>query len=279
MDQRISAPAEHTEQVVASFGGGDDRLAEVLRAAVRHLHAFAEEVQLTREEWMAGIQFLTAVGQRCNEVRQEFILLSDTLGLSMLLEMLQAPPEPGATEPTVLGPFYVDESPARENGGSIVADPDTGGEALTVNGSVCDTAGRPVGGARVEVWQVQPNGHYDVEEGPEKRNLRASLRTGEDGGFRFTTVRPIDYTVPYDGPVGVMLEASGRHPWRPAHIHFKVTAPGHQPLVTHLFDSTSPYLDSDVVFAVRPSLIVDMAGGECTAEFVLEPAGDPVRSA
>ncbi|MBO0731448.1 MAG: carboxypeptidase regulatory-like domain-containing protein [Acidimicrobiaceae bacterium] len=273
VDHPMSATADHTEQVCASFGSGDARLNEVMRAAVRHLHAFAEEVQLTREEWMAGIRFLTSVGHASDEVRQEFILLSDTLGLSMLIEMLQAPPAPGVTESTVLGPFYVDDGPDYANGDSIVAAPETGGEALTVRGTVSDTAGRPVAGATVEVWQVQPNGHYDVEDDSAKRNLRATLRTADDGSFSFTTVRPIDYTVPADGPVGAMLAASGRHPWRPAHIHFALTAPGYQPLVTHLFDSTSPYLDSDTVFAVRPSLVVDMAGPECKVEFVLQTSG------
>jgi catechol 1,2-dioxygenase len=129
-----------------------------------------------------------------------------------------------------------------------------------------------VAGASVEVWQVQPNGHYDVEDDPTRRNLRARLRPGDDGRFRVTTVRPIDYTVPHDGPVGAMLEAGGRHPWRPAHIHFALTATGYEPLVTHFFDSASPHLDSDVVFAVRPSLVVDMAGPECTVKFVLQPA-------
>jgi catechol 1,2-dioxygenase len=275
MDHRTSGAAEHTEQVCASFGRGDPRLTEVLRAAVRHLHAFAEEVQLTREEWMAGIRFLTAVGDRCDEVRQEFILLSDTLGVSMLIEMLQAPSAPEATEATVLGPFYVENSPECEDGCSIVAVPETGGETLTVNGTVRDTAGRPVTGATVEVWQVQPNGRYDVEDDPVQRNLRAKLRTGDDGSFHFTTVRPVDYTVPDDGPVGAMLQASGRHPWRPAHIHFAVTAAGHQPLVTHLFDAASPYLDSDTVFAVRPSLVIDMTSPECTVDFVLQPCGSP----
>ncbi len=269
--QCASAAADHTEQVCASFGNGDVRLTEVMRTAVRHLHDFAKEVQLTREEWMAGIRFLTAVGQRCDDVRQEFILLSDTLGLSMLLEILQGAPAPGATEPTVLGPFYVDDSPECEDGGSIVALTDTGGEPLTVNGTVRDTAGRPVMSATVDVWQVQPNRRYDVEDDPERRNLRARLRTGADGGFHFRTVRPVDYTVPDDGPVGAMLQAAGRHPWRPAHIHFAVTAAGYEPLVTHLFDAASPYLDSDTVFAVRPSLITDMAGPECTVEFVLQP--------
>jgi catechol 1,2-dioxygenase len=266
---QVTTPSGHTEQVGASFGG-DTRLAEVMRAAVRHLHAFAADVQLTREEWMAGIRFLTAVGQACDPLRQEFILLSDTLGLSMLLEMLQSTPAPGATEPTVLGPFYVEDMPECDDGTSIVAVPETGGEPLTVHGIVRDTSGQPLPGATVDVWQVQPSGCYDIEDDPDRRNLRGRLRTGEDGRFRFTTVRPVDYTIPDDGPVGALLRASGRHPWRPAHIHFAVTAAGYEPLVTHLFDAASPHLDRDAVFAVRPSLVIDMSGPVCTVEIVLQ---------
>jgi protocatechuate 3,4-dioxygenase beta subunit len=190
-----------------------------------------------------------------------------------MLEMLQAPAAAGATEPTVLGPFYVDDSSECEDGASIVADPETSGEALAVNGTVRDSAGRSVSSATVDVWQVQPNGRYDVEDHPLKHNLRARLRTGDDGGFHFTTVRPVDYTIPDDGPVGTMLRASGRHPWRPAHMHFAATAAGYHPLVTHLFDAASPHLDGDTVFAVRPSPVIDMAGPECTVELVLQPSG------
>lgn len=302
----MSDTAGHTEQVCRSFGDEDRRLQEILQAAVRHLHAFAEEVTLTREEWMAGIRFLTAVGQRCDDARQEYILLSDTLGLSMLLELIHAP-SPGVvaggnggvaggtggngegnrgaggggggaggdggketTETTVLGPFYVDESPEVEDGASIVTRDGTGGEALSVAGQVRDPSGRAVAGAVVDVWQVQPNGRYDVEDDPARPNLRARLRTGIDGRFRFETVRPVDYTIPVDGPVGRLLEVSGRHPWRPAHIHFAVTADGYHPLVTHLFDSKSPHLDGDTVFAVRRSLVRDM-DGTCVADFVLQP--------
>lgn len=264
--------SQHTDRVAGSFAGADPRFAEVMRAAVRHLHAFAEEVGLSREEWMSGIRFLTEVGRRCDESRQEFILLSDTLGLSMLIEMLVAPPAPGATEPTVVGPFHVADVAEHDNGSSIVAISDTGGVPLAVNGRVRDIAGRPVPDATVDVWQVQPDGRYDVEDDPRARNLRARLRTGADGGFRFDTVRPVDYTIPGDGPVGSMLSAAGRHRWRPAHIHLAVAADGYRPLVTHLFDSASPYLGSDAVFAVRPSLIIDMDGPACDIEIVLQPA-------
>ncbi|HWE57838.1 MAG TPA: dioxygenase [Acidimicrobiales bacterium] len=272
--------AHHIDDVCRSFQANDDRLNQIMTAAVRHLHAFAAEVQLTHDEWMAGIRFLTAVGRRCDDVRQEFILLSDTLGLSMLLERIQSTPGPEegnhgsateATESTVLGPFYVEGCAQVENGASIVADPDTGGEPLTVRGVVRGPDGGPVAGAAVEVWQVQPDGRYDVETEPGKRNLRARLRTDADGGFWFRTVRPVDYTIPVDGPVGEMLRATGRHPWRPAHIHFSISAPGHRPLVTHLFDAASPHLDGDTVFAVHPSLVRPM-DGTCEAEFVLPTA-------
>lgn len=264
-------PEEHRRQVCESFGGAPDaRTAAVLASAVKHLHAFVEEVGLTREEWRAGIEFLTEVGQRCDDVRQEFILLSDTLGVSMLLEMVNVAPVDGATEPTVLGPFFVEDAPARAFGESIVDDPATGGEPLVLHGTVRDTEGQPVGGATIDVWQVQPNGLYDIEEGPDRRNLRGVFRTGADGGYRIATVRPVDYTIPDDGPVGRMLAATGRRSWRPAHVHLMVRAPGCKSLVTHVFDRASPWLDEDAVFGVRPSVITAMDGGDCLFDVVLE---------
>jgi protocatechuate 3,4-dioxygenase beta subunit len=271
-DPQAVSPAEHTNRVCAAFGRDQDRLTEVMTAAVRHLHAFATEVHLTRDEWMAGVQFLTTVGQRCDDTRQEFILLSDTLGLSMLVEMLATPPAPGATEPTVLGPFYVADVADCDDASSIVAMDGTGGEPLVVDGHVRDITGAAVAGATVDVWQVQPDGRDDIEEDPAARNLRGRFRTRIDGHFRFRTVRPVDYTIPDDGPVGAMLRASGRHSWRPAHIHFAVKAAGYEPLVTHLFDAASPYLDTDAVFAVRSSLVTDMAGPTCKVELVLQPS-------
>lgn len=273
--------AAHTAQVVEAFSGPAvaPRTAEILRALVSHLHGFAAEVGLTRDEWMEGVRFLTAVGARCDDVRQEYILLSDTLGLSALLELIDsdsdtdADRDPGGSESTVLGPFYVADPPTVDNGGSVIADPATGGEPLVLRGRVLGTDGRPVPGAVVDVWQVQPSGHYDVEDDPAKRNLRARLRTDRDGSYRFETVRPIDYTVPDDGPVGAMMRSAGRHSWRPAHVHFRIAAPGYESLTTHLFDSTSPYLRSDAVFAVRPSLVVDLDRGDCAYDFVLRSAG------
>ncbi|MGH9054306.1 MAG: dioxygenase [Acidimicrobiales bacterium] len=261
--------AAHTERVGRSFTGAEDpRLARILDAAVRHLHAFAEEVGLTREEWRSGIDFLTAVGQKCTPERQELILLSDTLGLSMLLEILDGSPA-GTTEPTVLGPFHVPGSPQRSFGDSIVDDPATGGDPLVLTGAVRDPGGDPIAGAEIDVWQVQPHGRYDIEEDSRKRNLRGVFTSRSDGTFRVVTVRPVDYTIADDGPVGEMLRAAGRGSWRPAHIHLAVSAPGFRTLVTHVFDRASPQLHEDAVFGVRPSLVTSMEGGECHFDVVL----------
>ncbi len=260
----------HTERVAESFAS-DDRLAEIARAAVRHLHAFVVEVGLTREEWTAGIRFLTEVGRTCDDVRQEFVLLSDVLGVSSLLEMLNAPGVEGTSPATVLGPFFVDDSPVVAPGGTIVSDPSTGGEPLAVTATVADPDGRPVAGARVDVWQVQPDGRYDIEVDPGRRNLRGRLTTDEEGRFSFRTVRPVDYTIPSDGPVGSLLHATRRHPWRPAHLHVAITADGYERLVTHLFDAASGYLDSDAVFAVREGLVTDLGGPASHFDFVLAP--------
>ncbi|MPY94697.1 MAG: 6-chlorohydroxyquinol-1,2-dioxygenase [Acidimicrobiia bacterium] len=266
-------PAQHLAEVQASLAGGQDaRLVEVLGAAVRHLHAFVEEVGLTREEWLAGVQFLTAVGQRCDDLRQEFILLSDTLGVSMLVEMVAQAQLDGATEPTVLGPFHVPGAPRRANGSSIV-DSELGGEPLLVHGAVRTLRGEPIGGATLDVWQTAPNGLYDVQDEANQApmNLRGVFSTTDDGRYDFRTVRPVDYQVPKDGPVGRLLAAAGREAWRPAHVHFVVAAPGYKTLTTHAFDAGSAHLDSDAVFGVRSSLVVDMGGGEATFDVVLEP--------
>lgn len=268
-----TSPAEHLAQVQASFDGtADTRLAEIMRAAVAHLHAFVEEVGLTRDEWFAGVDFLTRVGQMCDGQRQETILLSDTLGVSMLVEMLDHAGAPGTTEPTVFGPFHVDGAPARPLGASIVDREVPGGEPLTVRGTVRSLDGTPLGGAQLDVWQTAPNGLYDVQDPDQPpMNLRGLFTAADDGTYAFRTVRPVAYPIPGDGPVGEMLHATGRHNWRPAHIHLVVSAPGHQPVITHVFDRESPYLDSDAVFGVRDSLVVDMGGGEATFDPVLEP--------
>jgi hydroxyquinol 1,2-dioxygenase len=264
-------PAEHLRQVSSTFARGPNhRTSTVLAAAVRHLYAFAEEVGLTRAEWHAGIEFLTAVGHRCDEVRQEFVLLSDTLGLSMLMEMINEQPADGTTEPTVLGPFHTEAAPPRSFGDSIVDDPLTGGTPLVLHGTVKDLDGHPIPEATMEVWQVQPNGLYDIEEDVQKRNLRGVFLTAEDGRYEIRTVRPVDYTIPDDGPVGEMLRATGRPSWRPAHVHLKVTSPGFKTLVTHVFDEASPWLGQDAVFGVRQSIVAGMSDGYCIFDLVLD---------
>ncbi|MDG4823950.1 dioxygenase [Asanoa sp. WMMD1127] len=241
----------------------DPRLREILDAAVRHLHGFAAEVGLTPDEWLAGIRFLTAVGHRCDAQRQEFILLSDTLGLSSLVETV-AHPSGAATEATVLGPFYVPDAPWRAAGDSIaVADP--GGQPVLVRGRVRGPAGAGLPDAVLDVWQCASNGLYDVQDPAQPRgNMRGRFRADGTGGYAFRTSRPVCYPIPDDGPVGELLRAGGRHPWRAAHIHVIVSAAGHQPVTTHLFDAEGSYLDSDAVFGVRPSLV---------KEFLPQPDG------
>ncbi len=257
--------ASLTEEVVSRLGSTPDpRMREVMQALVRHLHAFATEVQLTDAEWLAGIRFLTATGQMCDDVRQEFILLSDTLGLSSLVDLINhSDVEALATETTILGPFYVPESPWRENASSIVEFED-GGEATIVRGVVRDDRGTPIRDAIVDVWHNAATGFYAVQQ-PEVQpatNLRGRFRTNEDGRYEFLTVRPVPYPIPNDGPVGRLLRDTGRHEWRAAHIHMKVSADGHIPLTTHVFDRASDFLDSDTVFGVKDSLIADFVPGD-----------------
>jgi len=245
------------DDVVRSFAGSSDRrLQEVMEAAVRHVHAFVSEVGPSREEWRVGIDFLTAVGQACSDTRQEFILLSDALGVSSLVETVAFGAAEDATENTVLGPFYVPGSPLREFGDSILEDPDDG-QPLVVRGRVTDLAGHALPGALVDVWQNASNRLYAVQDPAQNpNNLRGQFVAKDDGRFEFRTIRPVPYSIPNDGPVGRLLKAAGRHPWRPAHVHLMVSSPGHRTLTTHVFDAESPYLDSDAVFGVRDSLVV-----------------------
>lgn len=241
----------------------DPRLREVMQALVRHLHAFAREVRLTDEEWLQGVRFLTATGDITDAVRQEFILLSDTLGLSSLVDLINhADVESLATEPTILGPFYVPESPWREFGASMV-EYDDGGEAAILRGVVRDEDGAPIPGAVLDVWQNAATGFYAVQQPDEQpaTNLRGRYRADDEGRFEIRTVRPVPYPIPDDGPVGRLLQATGRHQWRAAHIHLKATADGFTPLTTHIFDRASDYLDSDTVFGVKDSLIEEFVPG------------------
>lgn len=245
-----------TAAVQARIAGcGDARLKEVLTALVQHLHDFVREVRLTEAEWMQGIEFLTATGQMCSAQRQEFILLSDTLGVSMLTVALNQARPAAATEATVLGPFHVDDAPRLDADADLAAG--AAGEPLFVEIEVVDLDGRPVVGAEVDVWQADEEGLYDVQRpelGPHRRT-RGVLVTDSLGRTRFRSIVPTAYPVPTDGPVGRMLVATGRHPWRPAHVHFLIRAAGFRTLVTHLFRDADPYLDSDAVFGVRSSLI------------------------
>ena len=246
-------PAELTDDVAKAFGATPDpRLRELITALVRHLHAFAAETRLTPAEWMAGLQFLTATGQKCDARRQEFVLLSDVLGLSSLVDVINA--AGGATESTVLGPFYVAGAPARAMGEHI-GRPEDGSPTL-VRGRVTDTAGRPLDGATLDVWQSNDSGLYDTQDPSQPPfNLRGVFVTGPDGRFEFRTARPASYPIPTDGPVGDLLRATGRSRWRAAHIHAIVSAPGHRSVTTHIFDADNPYLDRDAVFGVKDSLV------------------------
>lgn len=237
----------------------DPRLRELLAAVVSHLHAAVREVEPTIAEWEAAIDFLTRTGQACTDTRQEFVLLSDVLGISALTENINHRKVAGATEATVLGPFHMTESPVRSLGDSI--DLVGGREPCVVTGRVTTTDGEPVPAAVVDVWQADENGFYDVQV-PDVQppgNGRGLFTTDDAGRFWFRTVVPSYYPIPTDGPVGQLLEATLRHPNRPAHIHFIVSAPGFEQVTTHIFVAGSPYLDSDAVFAVKRSLVRDFA--------------------
>ncbi len=239
----------------------DARLRKLLTGLTRHLHAFIREVEPTEEEWLAAIRFLTAIGQKCDDRRQEFILLSDTLGATMLIDAIANRRPAGATESSVLGPFYREGAPLRE-GGEDLADGEEGGEPVLVSGRVIDLEGAPIAGAMLDIWQVAPNAEYAaIDDGQGRFNLCGRVRADADGRYAFRTRKPVSYTIPDDGPVGAMLDAAGRHPWRPAHIHFKVSAEGYRTLVTQLFSDDDPYLDADAVFGVKDSLIVHYERG------------------
>jgi protocatechuate 3,4-dioxygenase beta subunit len=236
-------------------GCANPRLKELLTSIVTHLHAVVKEVEPTEAEWFAAIDFLTRTGQMCDDTRQEYILLSDTLGVSMLVDAINHRKPRGATESTVLGPFHVAGAPALALGDSISKDGK--GEPLWVSGRVVDPDGNPIEGAALDVWQTSSDGFYDIQDRTQPTmNLRGVFRTGADGCYFFRSIKPTSYPIPTDGPVGQMLTALGRHPMRPAHIHFIVSAEGFEPVTTHIFVEGDPYLDSDAVFGVKSSLVV-----------------------
>ncbi len=244
--------------VAAMTGAKNERLRQVMESVIRHLHAVVKEVEPTEEEWMTAIKFLTETGHMCTEWRQEFILFSDTFGVSMLVDAINNRKPSGATETTVLGPFHVASSPLKKMGDTINLEDK--GEPLIVSGMVVDESGKPIEGAMLDVWQANSEGFYDVQQKDIQpdMNLRGRFVTGADGRYWFRSSKPLFYPIPHDGPVGALLRNLGRHPYRPAHIHFIVSAPGYQPIVTHLFDKNDPYLASDVVFGVKDSLVCEI---------------------
>ncbi|KWF32686.1 hydroxyquinol 1,2-dioxygenase [Burkholderia diffusa] len=251
-----------TQEVIDRFADTPDpRLKEIIRCLVRHLHDFAREIHLTEDEWAKGVAFLTETGQKCDDKRQEFILLSDVLGLSMLTVAMNHAKPAQCTEATVFGPFFVEGAPHYDNGGDVANG--ASGEPCEVSGTVRDIEGRPIVGARIDVWQADSEGMYDVQRAElERLQGRGVLRSDEAGAFRFLSVLPEAYPIPTDGPVGALLQATGRHPWRPAHLHFRIEAHGYETLVTHVFREDDPWLDSDAVFGVRQSLIAPWVRGE-----------------
>jgi protocatechuate 3,4-dioxygenase beta subunit len=257
------------DAVVESFAAtADPRLRELLSSLVRHLHAFVRDTEPTIAEWERAIDFLTATGQKCDAERQEFILLSDVLGISMLVETINNRKTEGGTESTVLGPFHMVASPRRALGDTI--DLVGTGPQCVLEGRVLSADGTPLPGAVLDVWQANDQGFYDVQQ-PDVQppgNGRGLFTADQDGAYWFRTIVPTHYPIPTDGPVGTLLEATKRHPYRPAHVHFIVTAPGHRPLTTHIFVAGSPYIESDAVFAVKQSLITEFT-----------PADDPNQPA
>jgi hydroxyquinol 1,2-dioxygenase len=266
----------------------DPRLAELMTAFVRHLHDFAREVRLTEAEWMAAMQWLTATGQISNEKREEFILASDVLGLSMLVVQMNHRLDPNATPATVLGPFHIEGSPEFD----YAADMSDGlpGTPLYLHGTVRDLAGNPVAGGVLDVWQADNDGAYEVQiPDVDEARLRAKYTTREDGSYCVRTIAPLGYTIPMDGPVGDLIGRTEISHFRPAHIHFLINVPGYEPLITHLFQEGAQYLDSDVVFGTKQELVVrfdarepgptpdggtiDRPWVEARYDFVLQPLG------
>ena len=269
--------AELTDAVVRSFEETPDpRVRFLMEELVKSLHDFVRRTDLRFDEWAYAIDFLTRVGQKCTPTRQEFILLSDVLGVSMLVDAVNHRQREGATETTVLGPFYVGEHKTMPHGTDISSS--LPGERMFVQGRVTDIKGKPLAGVPVDVWHADDDGFYDSQkpsyetEGP---SSRARFITDAEGRFFFRTILPCSYPIPTDGPVGEMILQTRRHPMRPAHVHFLVNAPGHEPLITHVFIDGDKYLDSDVVFGVKDDLIARVEKRTDANMPDGKPAGEP----
>lgn len=278
---------ENSAAVVASRNAAatDPRLKQVMEVITRKLHEAVKEIEPTEGEWLQAIMFLTETGHMCTDWRQEFILLSDVLGVSMLVDAINNRKPNGASESTVLGPFHVPDAPELPMGANICLD--AKGDPMRVQGRILDTEGKPIKGARIDVWQANDEGFYDVQQKGIQPdfNLRGVFRTGADGAYHFRAVKPKFYPIPADGPVGKLLNQLGRHPYRPAHLHYIIEAEGYARLVTHIFDPDDPYIRSDAVFGVKESLlakfhhITDPASGidgpfyDLTFDFVLSRQG------
>ncbi len=248
--------ANSAEVVAARNAAAEDaRLRDCVNILVKHIHAAIKEMEPTQEEWFKTILFLTETGHMCNDWRQEFILLSDVMGVSMLVDAINNRKPSGASESTVLGPFHVADAPELPMGSNICLDGK--GEPMLVRGRILDTEGAPIAGAKVDVWQANDEGFYDVQQKGIQPdfNLRGVFRTGADGSYHFRAVKPKFYPIPDDGPVGKLLGALGRHPYRPAHFHYILEADGFESLTTHIFDPDDPYIHSDAVFGVKASLM------------------------
>lgn len=262
---QVERERQVTEEVLRSFAGTPSpRIRQLVTGLVEHLHAYAREMRLSTAEWEAAIGFLTDTGHITTDKRQEFILLSDVLGLSMQTITINNAPKEGQTESTLFGPFFVDGAPRIEQGGDLSFGAQ--GEPLWVEGVVRDVDGSPIEGARIEVWECDEDGLYDVQYTDDRTACRAHLFSAQDGSYRFWGLRPVPYPIPTDGPVGRLLGAAERSPMRAAHLHFMVTAPGKHTLITHIFDKDDDYVGRDSVFGVKPALVM---------AYEDQPAGTP----
>jgi len=274
--RRPTTEDDITAEVLRRFDSTEDpRLKHIMQSLVKHFHAFLKEVQLQEAEWWKGIEFLTRTGNMCDDRRQEFILLSDTLGVSMVTDLISNRKPAGSTESTVFGPFHRAGAPEREFGDSIVG-VDRNGTVTYMSGKVSDLHGNPIPGAELDVWQAAADGLYDVQDPSlNEINMRGKFRADQDGRYLVKTTRPVAYQIPADGPVGEMLRATNRHAWRPAHVHFVVSAPGYSPVTTHVFDSVDKYLDEDAVFGVKNSLIAHFREHKTRDAAALKFGADP----